>query len=202
MYSAMLLFDVKTTYGGSSWYKSARGLQDQSGAVAARAHAVAASYRWHAGRLDRQYSPLDAHGAQTTPISDRLESFTAPRALVFGQYCEVSTDVDALLGLAATSSAQARWRVLGARNMTEARGYILTTYQRRLALASAREFARHRVHRLPFIGVPRAAIGQHRIVHGAPGLGGGGPVAHQIRAVDFFAHQRQLFHARVVRVGA
>ena len=70
------------------------------------------------------------------------------------------------------------------------------------ALTSAREFARHRVHRLPFIGVPRAAIGQHRIVHGAPGLGGGGPVAHQIRAVDFFAHQRQLFHARVVRVGA
>ena len=90
----------------------------------------------------------------------------------------------------------------GARNMAEARGYFLTTYRRRLALASAREFARHRVHRLPFIGVPRAAIGQHRIVHGAPGLGGGGPVAHQIRAVDFFAHQRQLFHARVVRVGA
>ena len=49
---------------------------------------------------------------------------------------------------------------------------------------------------------PRIWEPQHRIVHGAPGLGGGGPVAHQIRAVDFFAHQRQLFHARVVRVGA
>ena len=67
---------------------------------------------------------------------------------------------------------------------------------------SAREFARHRLHRVPYIGVPRAAIAQHRVVHGAPGLGGGGPVAHQIRSTDFFAHQRQLFHARVVRVGA
>ena len=92
--------------------------------------------------------------------------------------------------------------VAHSRNMLEARGFILTTYRRRLALASAREFARHRMHRVPFIGVPRAAIAQHRIVHGAPGMGGGGPVAHQIRAVDFFAHQRQLFHARVVRVGA
>ena len=86
--------------------------------------------------------------------------------------------------------------------MQEARGYIITAYRRRLALASAREFARHRLHRVPYIGVPRAAIAQHRVVHGAPGLGGGGPVAHQIRSTDFFAHQRQLFHARVVRVGA
>ena len=80
--------------------------------------------------------------------------------------------------------------------------YIITAYRRRLALTSAREFARHRLHRVPYIGVPRAAIAQHRVVHGAPGLGGGGPVAHQIRSTDFFAHQRQLFHARVVRVGA
>ena len=85
----MLLFDVKTTFGGSSWYTGTRGLQDQSGAVAARAHSVPAEYRRHAARLDRQFSPLDANGVQTTPISDRLASFTAPRALVFGQYCEV-----------------------------------------------------------------------------------------------------------------
>ena len=26
------------------------------------------------------------------------------------------------------------------------------------------------MHRVPFIGVPRAAIAQHRIVHGAPGM--------------------------------
>ena len=101
----MLFFDVKTTFGGSSWYTGTRGLQDQSGAVAARAHSVPAEYRRHAARLDRQFSPLDANGVQTTPISDRLASFTAPRALVFGQYCEVSTDVHALLGLAATASA-------------------------------------------------------------------------------------------------
>jgi hypothetical protein len=198
----VLLFDVKTTYGGSQWYTCARGVQDQSGAVAGRAHRVITEYRQHAARLDRRYSPVDAQGVQTTPIADRLASFTAPRALVFGQYCEASTDVHALLDLAATASAQARWRLLGARNMQEARGYIITAYRRRLALASAREFARHRLHRVPYVGVPRAAIAQHRVVHGAPGLGGGGPVAHQIRSTDFFAHQRQLFHARVVRVGA
>ena len=88
------------------------------------------------------------------------------------------------------SPAASVWRQY---NMQEARGYIITAYRRRLALTSAREFARHRLHRVPYIGVPRAAIAQHRVVHGAPGLpglGGGGPVAHQIRSTDFFAHQR------------
>ena len=59
---------------------------------------------------------------------------------------------------------------------------------------------------VPFIVVQRGDCAEPpgRLVHGAPGLGGGEPVAHQIRAVDIFvhpsAHQRQLFHARVVRV--
>ena len=110
--------------------------------------------------------------------------------------------MDSLLELAATAAARRDWRMRGNRTMEEARGIYIALYRRRLGCFVVREFARHRLHRVPYIGVPRAAIAQHRVVRGAPGLGGGGPVAHQIRSTDFFAHQRQLFHARVVRVGA
>ena len=58
----------------------------------------------------------------------------------------------------------------------------------------------HRLHRVPFVGVPRAAINA-RMRRGDPGLGGGGPVIHPVRAVDFLGFQQHI-HAHDVRVGA
>jgi len=190
-----LLFDIKTTYGGSSWYKTARARDDQSGAVAARAHAVVGEYRRHARELDVKYS---AQG--TTPILDRLESFGPVRPLVMGQYAEASADVHALLRLAAEATARSRWRLIGARSAVEASNFFLQVYRRRLGLAIGREMARHRLHRVPFVGVPRAAMNA-RMRRGDPGLGGGGPVIHPVRAVDFLGFQQHI-HAHDVRVGA
>ena len=55
--SRVLLWDVKTIQAGGSWYLSARARDDQSGAVAARAHRVnggreGGEYGGHARELD------------------------------------------------------------------------------------------------------------------------------------------------------
>ena len=152
-------------------------------------------YRRHARELDVKYS---AQG--TTPILDRLESFGPVRPLVMGQYAECSADVHALLRLAAEATARSRWRLIGARSAVEASNFFLQVYRRRLGLAIGREMARHRLHRVPFVGVPRAAMNA-RMRRGDPGLGGGGPVIHPVRAVDFLGFQQHI-HAHDVRVGA
>ena len=121
--SRVLLWDVKTIHGGSSWYSCARARDDQSGAVAARAHAVnggpsGGEYGRHARALDFQFSRYG-----TTPVADRLASFTQVRGLVFGQYAEASLDVHALIDLAAHALARKHWRSSGARNEAEARSW-------------------------------------------------------------------------------
>ena len=47
---------------------------------------------------------------------------------------------------------------MGARSMTEARAFFIARLRRSLSVVIAREMARHRLRRIPFIGVPRAAI--------------------------------------------
>ena len=89
-----LLFDFSTTHhGGTTWYGSARGREDQSGAVAARAARVHSEYVRHARRLDQ------AHHPGTHPIQDRLEQFGQTRAAVIGSYSECSPDVHSLCSL-------------------------------------------------------------------------------------------------------
>ena len=122
--------------------ESARAREDQSGAVAQRASSVAAEYARHARRLDTAYSAVG-----TTPIQDRLRSFSQVRALVFGQFGEASADVHHLLAEAATRMARSEWRRWGARSMAEARAFFIASLRRQLGVCVVREFARHRCTR-------------------------------------------------------
>ena len=121
--------------------------------VAERAHRCAGEYLSAARAADRQYS---APG--TNPILDRLRSFGQTRGLAFGAYGEASPDVHALLTVAADGLAARQWRDMGARTQEEARSFIVSSLRRRLGLVICREFARHRIRRVPYIGVPRAVV--------------------------------------------
>ena len=58
---------------------------------------------------------------------------------------------------------------MGARSATEARAFFIARLRRSLSMVSAREMARHRLRRIPFIGVPRAAIRDRPPQHATPG---------------------------------
>ena len=51
-----------------------------------------------------------------------------------------------------------QWRDGGAQE--EAPSFIVSSLRRRLGLVICREFARHRIRRVPYIGVPRAVVEQ------------------------------------------
>ena len=73
--------------------------------------------------------------------------------------------------------------------------------RRRLGVVAVREFARHRLHRVPFIGHTRASLARARshaelqvaAMHAGPAQG--------IRWEDFYAHQHyaQAGAARIAR---
>ena len=66
---------------------------------------------------------------------------------------------------------------MGARTQEEARSFIVSSLRRRLGLVICREFARHRIRRVPYIGVPgrRVTLGPR-----ATGLGPR-PIKRQLR---------------------
>ena len=71
---------------------------------------------------------------------------------------------------ACASGAGARRRVgegaraeAGNHAVKEARSFVVSSLRRRLGLVICREFARHRIRRVPYIGVPRA-VGERRIL--------------------------------------
>ena len=80
------------------------------------------------------------------------------RALVFGNYGECSADVHHLLDACATAVARKTWQWVGARNEAEARACVLSRLRRRVGLVVVREMARHRLRRVPYIGVPRHIV--------------------------------------------
>ena len=67
---------------------------------------------------------------------------------------------------------------------------FVTAYRRQIGVYAAREMARHRLVRIPYIGIPHAALGR-RTRRGDPGLGGGGYREHAIgaEAADLARHQ-------------
>ena len=190
------LVDFKTIYAGTTHYHSgARAAEEQSGAVETRAAMVHGAYRRHAQQLDRRI------GMPGQPIQTRLESFGTVRGAVFGNYGEASSDVHSLLRVAAEAQARRVWRIMGARSWSEAFGFILQSMRRRLGVVVAREFARHRLHRVPYIGHTRATLARARAhaemqvaaMHAGPAQG--------IRWEDFYAYQHyaQAGAARVAR---
>ena len=116
-----------------------------------RAHRVIGEYRRHAEKLDN--TPGVTPGVKT-----RLESFTPVRGVVAGQFGECSDDVHSLIDVCADAIAAKEWRALGARSAKEARGFIVAKLRRRIGLVVVREMARHRLKRVPLIGVPREAL--------------------------------------------
>ena len=149
-----LLFDVKTIHGGSDHYLSAHARDEQSGAVRHREAAVWPDYLRHAGILDARFSRPG-----TTPITDHLRSFGGQvRGLVFGAYGEASADVHDLLSVAADALAAQLWRLAGARGAKELRSFVISQARRRVGMAAVQAMARHRLARVPYIGVPRAVV--------------------------------------------
>ena len=146
--------------------------------------AVDQGYQAHARRIDAEHSP-----AGTQPVLARLRTFTRVRGLVFGNYAEVSPDVHSLVSIAAEAMAQRRWQGMGARSAEEARSFIVSALRRRLGCFVAREFARYRLRRLPYVGASRAAVAARGIRRGRdrgrdPGAG--------VRDDDFHAYQALL----------
>ena len=147
------LWDVKTIHGGTrQWYGCARARDDRSGAVAARAHAVHGEDLTEARRLDRERHGTPA--GTIGPVQALLRTFPTIRSLVWGHYSEASPDVHSLLAAVAERAADA-WRAMGCRDRGEALGVLTSHYRRRWGLLAAREFARHRIRRVPYVGAPR-----------------------------------------------
>ena len=95
----------------------------------------------------------------------------------------------ALVTKAANAIADRRWRRLGARSAAEVRSWVVAAMRRRLGLHVAREMARHRLSRLPYVGATHAAVrARGRRGELRPGGGDTGGV----RADDFYAFQAQL----------
>ena len=168
-------------YAGGTVYFTPRARDEQSGAVAERAWRVDQDYQSHARRIDTEHSPPG-----TQPVLDRLRTFTRVRGLVFGNYSEASPDVHSLLNIASVAMAQRRWQQMGARNAEEARSFIVSALRRRLGCFVAREFARYRLRRLPYVGASRAAVAARGMRRGRafgrdPGAG--------VRDDDFHAYQ-------------
>ena len=95
-----------------------------------------------------------------------------------------------MVAAAAAAMAHRVWRRWGARSESEARGTIIAGMRRRLGTFVSREFARHRLRRLPLVGVPRAALDARRRQLGAAASAR----FYQGRAEsaqDFFAQQAQ-----------
>ena len=110
---------------------------------------------------------------------------------MFGQYGECSDDVYDLLNYAATVMARRVWRRYGSRSMMECRAGIIRIFRRRLGCLVTREMARHRAHRVPYVGVPSEALvaAQRRAREGGREL-----VEPMLRPDDLYA--LQAHHAR------
>ena len=162
-----LFLDIKTIHGGAVHYYTRRGREEQSGAVHDRELHVWADYQHHARELDRRFSP-----AGQSPILQRLQSFGRTRGLVFGAYGEASADVHDLLSIAADTQAEHLWREAGARSAAEMRSLLISRVRRRLGMAVVQAMARHRLARVPYVGVSRAVV-QARAQRRQQGGGGG-----------------------------
>ena len=79
---------------------------------------------------------------------------------------------------------------MGARTEDEAYGGIVAGLRRFVGVTVAREFARHRVHRLPLVGVPRGVVDERRRRLQGGRMGLAVDRVHVVfEARDFYAHQ-------------
>ena len=122
---------------------------------------------------------------------DCLLTHGPTRGIVVGHYSEASPDVHDLLALAAAGIARRTWRLAGARSFEEMRGYTMQQVRRRFGVACGIAMARHRLRRVPFIGVPRGTVDVARDAwrrQRARGHQGG----DGMRPEDFYGYQQRL----------
>ena len=92
---------------------------------------------------------------------------------------------------AARRLARTTWDRLGARSEDEAYSCHVQRFRRDVGIATAREFARYRLLRVPFIGVPRAVVrDRHAGRREARAVPAQGPMQ-----ADFFRHQADIWQA-------
>jgi len=173
------LFDVKTIYGGTRHYSTGHAATAQCAAVDTRAQIVDADYRQHARKIDtysyrcamcprQRTADRCAMCSANTPISDALATHGVVRGAVFGQYGEASIDVHSLVDIASRTLANKKWRTSGARSCDEAYAFFVAANRRALGVAVVREFARHRLRRLAFIGASMEQVREARDVARTP----------------------------------
>ena len=78
----------------------------------------------------------------------------------------------ALLEKAGRALASRTWQRAGCRSEAEARSWWVASARRRVGCAVTRAFARYRLRRLPFVGVPRAVL-DARVRRGQAGFRAG-----------------------------
>ena len=88
------------------------------------------------------------------------------------------------------------WDRLGARSEDEAYSCHVQRFRRDVGIAVAREFARYRLLRVPFVGVPRAVIFVTDMRDGAPRREARAVPAQGPMQADFFRHQAGIWQAR------
>ena len=76
-----------------------------------------------------------------------------------------------LLAIAATQQAAFMWRESGARSAAEMRCFLISRARRRLGMAVVQAMARHRLARVPYVGVSRAVVEARAMRPQAPGAG-------------------------------
>lgn len=94
-----------------------------------------------------------------------------------------------ILRQSAVALASKHWRRNGARSQGEALGYYTQEVYRRMGVAVSAAFARHRISRIPLIGVPLATLrdraGMRRVAVGGVHDGAVDPQ-------DFYAYQVRM----------
>ncbi|EOD35574.1 hypothetical protein EMIHUDRAFT_201747 [Emiliania huxleyi CCMP1516] len=116
-------------------------------------------------------------------LASVLRSFGTVRSLVVGAYAEASDDLHQLFDCVVESASKQHWRRIGARSAKEARSYFATTLRRAWGVHFAREFARHRIRRVVFVGAPRRQPGRPLATADGdwPALSAGEFAAHALR---------------------
>ena len=94
-----------------------------------------------------------------------------------------------MLDIAATERAQRDWRELGARSQAEARAIYITLMRRTLGVAGVREMARHRLRRVPYVGLTRTQLRSRQERLSARLASGNRLHEPRIRAEDFWGGQ-------------
>ena len=97
------------------------------------------------------------------PVLTALRALPTVVGLVFGAYGEASASVDTMIGILADRGA-AQWRTMGARSVSEARGFVAGRVRRDWGVAAVRAHAQLLISRWRYVGLTREqarAIGVH-----------------------------------------